>query len=121
MLKILGNKLAEARKYVVQVSDDRKKHSDNVKLVSRNEINDYEIRDNEIRKNQKMSKSKKIIGSDFFTFRARLVFTELKQAFVKAPILHHFDLEYFFQVEIDASGYTISKVFSQLTLDNLGQ
>lgn len=33
-------------------------------------------------------------GISFFIFRARLVFIKLKQAFVKAPILYHFDLEY---------------------------
>ena len=32
-------------------------------------------------------------GTGFFTPKARLAFTQLRQAFVKAPILHHFDSE----------------------------
>ena len=41
--------------------------------------------------------------------------------FVEALILNHFDLEYHIQIEIDASGYAIGRIFSQLTLDDLGQ
>ena len=32
-------------------------------------------------------------GTGFFTPKARLAFTQLRQMFVKAPILHHFNLE----------------------------
>ena len=32
-------------------------------------------------------------GTDFFTPKARLAFTQFRQAFVKAPILHHFNLK----------------------------
>ena len=38
------------------------------------------------------SRNKKV-GTGFFTPKARLAFSQLKQAFVKAPIFHHFDLE----------------------------
>ena len=36
---------------------------------------------------KKLSKSKKMIGSDFLTSEARLVFTKLRQAFIKTSIL----------------------------------
>ena len=40
---------------------------------------------------------------------------------IEAPILNYFDPERHIQIETDASDYTISKIFSQLTSDNLGQ
>ena len=54
-------------------------------------------------------------GTGFLTPEARLAFTQLRQAFVKAPILHHFDLESHIQIETDASGYAIGGVLSQLS------
>ena len=72
-------------------------------------------------KSKKLSQSKKILGSDFFTPRARLAFIKLRQAFVKAPILHHFDLERHIRVETDVSGYVIGEILSQLTFDKLDQ
>lgn len=60
-------------------------------------------------------------GLGFFTSAARLAFTKLRQVFVKAPILHHFDPKYHIQMKIDASKYAISKILSQMTLDSLGQ
>ena len=75
-----------------------------------------------ISKSKNLSKFKKTIGSlDFLIFKAKLTFTKLKQAFLKVPILHHFDPECHIQIEIDVSGYAIDGVLSQLTLDNLGQ
>ena len=41
--------------------------------------------------------------------------------FLKAPILQHFIPEYYIRIEINASGYAIGRVFSQLTLDDLGR
>lgn len=32
-------------------------------------------------------------GTEFFTPRAKLVFAELRQVFISAPILYHFDPE----------------------------
>ena len=61
---------------------------------------------------KKLSKFKKIIGSDFFILRAELAFIELRQTFIKTPIFYHFDLECHIQVEMDVSGYTIGGVFS---------
>ncbi len=48
----------------------------------------------------------------FFTFRARQAFTKLRQVFIKAPILNHFDPEHHIHIERDASSYAIGKIFS---------
>ena len=85
------------------------------------EVDGSEVGDDEVvKKGWNLSKSKKT-ESGFLTSGARKAFTELRQAFIKAPILHHFDPECHIRVETDASGYAIGGVFSQLTLDNLGQ
>ncbi len=57
----------------------------------------------------------------FLTFGARKAFTELRQAFVEASILNHYDLEYYIKIKTNISGYVIGRIFSQLNLDNLGQ
>ena len=93
------------------------------------EIDDGEVEDNKVEKKvQKRSKSKNsskskktIRSSDFLTPGAKLAFTELRQAFLKAPILHHFDPERHIRIEMDALGYAIGKVLSQLTSDDLGR
>ena len=86
------------------------------------EVGGGEVEDDEVeKKTQKSSKSKNLSRLDFFTPRARLAFTKLRQAFVKAPILYYFDLECHIRIETDASGYTIGGVLSQLTWDNLGR
>ena len=72
-------------------------------------------------KSKNLSTSKKMVGSDFLTPGAKLAFTELRQSFLKALILHHFDPRHYIQIEMDVSGYAISGVFSQLTSDNLGR
>ena len=70
-------------------------------------------------KSENLSKSKKTeLG--FFISRAQMTFTKLKQAFIKAPTLHHFNLERHIWVETDASGFAISEVFNHSTLDDLG-
>ncbi len=53
-------------------------------------------------------------ASPFLTPEALLVFTQLRQAFTEAPILHHFDPEHHIRIETDASGYAIGVVLSQL-------
>ena len=86
------------------------------------EVDGSEDGDDEVgKKAQKLSKSKNLSKSDFLTPGARLAFTKLRQAFVKALILHHFDLEHHIWIETNVSGYTIGGVLSQLTSDNLGQ
>ena len=69
--------------------------------------------------------------TDFLTPKARLAFIQLRQAFVKALILHHFDPESYIRIETDVSGYAIGSILSQLssrtkpdgvvTKDDLGQ
>ena len=59
-------------------------------------------------------------AAGYLTLKPRLAFTQLKKTFIKALILQHFDLEYYNQIKTDASGYAISRVLSQLVLDNLG-
>ena len=60
-------------------------------------------------------------ATGYLTPDAKRAFTQLRQAFTKAPILRHFDPECHIRIEIDASGYAIGGVLSQLTLNNLGQ
>ena len=62
-----------------------------------------------------------MVWSDFLIPGAELAFAKLRQAFLKALILHHFDLKRYIRIETDVSGYTIGEVFSLLTLDNSGQ
>ena len=62
-----------------------------------------------------------MVGSDFLTPGAKLASIKLRQAFLKAPILHHFDSDRHIRIEIDVSGYAISGFLSQLTLDDMGQ
>ena len=91
------------------------------------EVDGGEIEVDEIGKEvQKLSKSKnsskfKKRELGFLTPRAKKAFTKLRQAFIKAPILHHFDSERHIQVERNKSGYAIGGVLSQLTSDDLGQ
>lgn len=66
-----------------------------------------------------MSKDLVKVRARFFSLRARLAFTKLRQAFIKAHILDSFDPEYHIWVETDVSDYIISEVLSHLTLENL--
>ena len=70
-------------------------------------------------KSKKLSKFKKTLGSDFFTFVAKLAFIKLRQTFLKASILYYIDPEHYIRIETDVSGHAIGEVFSQLTLDDL--
>ena len=62
-----------------------------------------------------------MIISDFLTPGAKLAFTKLGQAFLKALILYHFDPERHIWIEMNVSGYAIGGVLSQLTSDDLGR
>ena len=121
MLKTPSTKSTEPRKGGVRVGGNRRAECDGSELngngMNNVEVDGNKIGDNEVRKrgrktSKNLSKSKKTIGSDFFIPKARLAFTKLKQAFVKALILYHFDLECHIQVETDVLGYAISGVFS---------
>lgn len=57
-------------------------------------------------------------GAGFFTPEARLAFTQLKEIFIKVPILYHFNPESHIQIETDVLDYAIDKILSQLTADN---
>lgn len=83
-----------------------------------NELDDVSIVDA-----NKMAKCKDLIKVrvSFLTPGARLVFTKLRQAFIKALILHHFDSKYYICVKTNILKYTIGEILSQLTLDNLNK
>ena len=51
----------------------------------------------------------------FLTPDAKWVFTQLRQAFTKAPILQHFDPKRHIRIKTDSSGYTIGGVLSHRT------
>ena len=55
----------------------------------------------------------------FLTPGAKEAFNQLRQAFTKATIFQHFDLECHIQIETDTSGYAIGGVLSQLISDQL--
>ena len=106
----------------------RVKNEINRSRIDNIEIDGGKVGDDEVgKKSQKtsksknLSKSKKIVGSDGLTPRARLAFTKLRQVFVKALILHHFDPDCHIRIEMDALSYAISGVLNQLTFDDLGR
>ena len=78
----------------------------------------------DLSKNKKSKKSTHVpnIGatgkSNFLTPDVKKAFNYLWLAFIKAPILRHFDLESHIRIETDASGYAIGGVLSQLNLDS---
>ena len=124
MLKILSTNLAGPRKDIVGVGDyTKKEYDDRTEPVCKHEVGGNEVGNDEIEdeveKNQKMSKSKKLSKSkktvrsfNFLIPRAKLIFTKLRQAFVKALILYYFNLKHHIQIEINVSGYAINRVFS---------
>ena len=70
---------------------------------------------------EKLPRSKNLNWAGYLIPKARSAFTQLRKAFIEAPILRHFNLECHIGIETDASGYPIARVLSQLTFDNLGQ
>ena len=107
----------------VEVGSDSRAGHDRNKL-DRSEISNDEVNDKgnneDGKKDRNLSKSKKT-ESGILIPRARIVFTELRQAFIKALFLYHFDSKRHIQVEKDASSYAIDGVFSQLNPDDLGR
>ena len=62
-------------------------------------------------KRAKTSRAKNLSKSRMFLiFKARKIFTKLRQAFVKALILNHFDPKHHIHIETDISGYTIDGI-----------
>ena len=133
MLKTLRSikSLTQPGKDGVRVGNNSRDGYDGIEL-DRSEIDDGENRDNEDgKKVQKISKSKNLFKSkksskskdtvrslDFFTPRAKLAFTELKQAFLKAFIFYHRKPKCHIRIETDVLDYAISRVLSQSTLED---
>lgn len=134
ILKTLRSiKLAKTKKSNIKIGDNNKVELDGGSEFNgrgeldckdkfdNNEIGDNGIIDNKVdddkvskRKNhEKMSKSKKTISFlSFPTFRARLAFIRLRQAFYKASIFHYFDPECHIQIDTDTLGYRIGGVLN---------
>lgn len=70
------------------ISDDSNEIDNDVGIVDTNRMRTIKYKD--------LVKAE----ADFFTFGARFVFTELRQAFTKASILHHFNPECYIWVEL---------------------
>ena len=125
MLKTSSIESAEPRKSGVKVGGNgragRGRSEIDGSRMDNVEVDGGEVEVDEVgKKVQNLSKSKKMIrSSDFLTSGAKLAFTELSQAFIKAPILQHFDAERHIRVETDVLGYTIGGVLNQLTSDDL--
>ena len=56
--------------------------------------------------------------SNFLTPNTKKAFNYLRLAFIKTPILQHFDLESHIRIETDTSSYALGRVLSQLNLDS---
>ena len=50
--------------------------------------------------------------ASYLSPNAKQAFIQLKQAFIQAPILRHFDLKCHIQIKTDVSGYAIGRVLS---------
>ena len=126
-------KIAEPRKGGVWVGGDSRAGRGGSE-INRSRMDDVEVDGGEVevdkvgKKVQKLFKSKNSSKSkitvrslDFLTPKAKLVFTKLRQVFLKAPILHHFDPNRHIRIETNALGYAIGRVLNQLTMDDLCQ
>ena len=127
MLKTSSTKSVKLRKGGVRVNGNIKagrggNNIDDRREIDSSKLDDSKVEDDKVKKKvQKTAKSKKIVETDFLTPRAKLAFTKLRQAFFKALILYYFDSKCHIRIGMDVSGYAMSGVFSQLSLDNLGQ
>ena len=112
--------LTQPGKGRVRVGNDNRARYGNIKLdgsgISHNEV-DHKV-DDEVRKkgrnptkSKSSSKSKKT-ESGFLTYGARMAFIKLRQVFINAPILQHFNPEGHIWIEIDVSGYAIGGVLN---------
>ena len=110
MPKTLSIKLAEPGKDVIGVGvGGKEEHADKAEPIGKCELGGNEIGGNEVddeveKSSQKTSKSKNLFKfkktkSGFLPSEARMAFTKLRQAFVTAPIFHHFDPERYIRVE----------------------
>lgn len=53
----------------------------------------------------------------FYTLGSKQAFVKLRQVFIEALILYHFDPESHIWININTLDYTINEVLSQLTLE----
>ena len=63
---------------------------------------------------------KAVKSSNYLVTNAKKAFNHLRHIFIQMFIFQHFDPEWHIRIETDASGYAISRVLSQLILDDLG-
>ena len=99
MVKTLSNELAEPKKSGVKVGGNNKAKRDKSE-IDEGEVDGGKVEDNEVEKKvqktskfKNLSKSKTVGSSDFLIPRAKLAFTQLRQAFLKTLIFHHFNPE----------------------------
>ena len=118
MLKTSSNKSAEPRKGIIGVGSNSRARCEEGELdrsgMDNIEVDSGEVGDNEIGKKGRNLSTLKKTESSFLTYKARIAFTKLKQAFIKALILHYFDPERHIRVEMDKLSYAIDGVLSQL-------
>ncbi len=70
-------------------------------------------------KSKKANFTKANFGMDFLTPRAKKAFIYQRKVFTEALILRHFDPKRHIWIEIDALGYAISGILSQMTSNQL--
>lgn len=63
------------------------------------------------------TKANEASETDFFTPKAKKIFTHLQKTFIIVLILYYFNLQYYIWIKMDTSGFAISRVLKQLTLD----
>ena len=108
MLKTIGSSVALASRV------------DDNKVVGGGGTIDQSDTSRKLAKSKSRMKSGNNLGKPkFLTSKAKKAFDRLRQAFTEAPILRHFDLECYIRIETDVSSYTIGKVLSQLTLNQV--
>ena len=89
-----------------------------INIAEEAEVGD-DASDCEDRKVERSLRLKNSNRAGYLTPEARLAFTLLRKAFIKALIFWYFDLECHIRTETNPSYYSIGRILSQLTLDNL--
>lgn len=93
-------------------------------MVNKNGVNKDKVDDRHEDKKKNLPtffESQNLIRADYLIFRAKKNFNFLWNAFIKAPVFHHFDLEHHIYITINVSNYGIGKDLSQLITNFLGQ
>ena len=80
-------------------------------------IDSFKSKNNKSEKLTHMPNIEAIKKLIFLTLDAKKTFNYLRQAFIKALILQHFNLKCYIQIETDTSSHAIGKVLSQLNFD----